>query len=197
MGPWPWEVADLHSVVGRRVVLASSATYAYHLPSLLPAAERAAARADTLATGDKPPVYVVYLATNAEYTRWFNLKPVASEAGVAVTLGPGDVEVLIRKPDAVQIQLVGAGREMVWRRVPEREVTSTHGLPASAAYGIGYLTIRRLVQRFGVQRTLEFWQQTEDLPYAVPDQPAQAVFHASWKSVNVDLAHYIRQAVHA
>ena len=78
-----------------------------------------------------------------------------------------------------------------------REVTSSDGLTASAAYGIGYLTIRRLVQRFGLQNTLAFWEQTEKLPYAMPDQASQAAFHASWKSVNADLAHYIRQTVHA
>jgi hypothetical protein len=72
-------------------------------------------------------------------------------------------------------------------------VTSSDGLTASAAYGIGYLTIRRLVQRFGLQRTLEFWEQTENLPYAIPDQASRAVSHASWTSVNADLAHYIRQ----
>ena len=79
-----------------------------------------------------------------------------------------------------------------------REVTSSDGSTASAAYGIGYLTILfRLVQRFGLQRTLAFWEQTENLPYAIPDQASQAVFNASWTSVNADLAHYIRQTVHA
>ena len=265
MAPWPWQVADLHSVVGRRVILASSATYASRLPALLPAAERAAERADTLAIGDKPPVYIVYLATAAEYKRWFTIKHTASEAGVAVTLGSNDIEVLIRMPDADQTRLVGAGgvaavighefghvatlqekstkidsaaamfsggdddlvegiaeycsytghpaswsaarlanvrtyiRSGKWSgdAFLSREVTSSDGLTASAAYGIGYLTIRRLVQRFGLERTLEFWEQTENLPYAIPDQASQAVFHASWTSVNADLAHYIRQTVHA
>jgi hypothetical protein len=66
------------------------------------------------------------------------------------------------------------------------DVTSSDGLTAWAAYGIGYLTIRRLVQRFGLQRTLAFWQQTENLPHASPDQASQVVFHASWTSVNAD-----------
>ena len=75
-------------------------------------------------------------------------------------------------------------------------MTSSDGLTDSAAYGIGYLTIRRLVQRFGLPRTLAFWQQIENLPYAIPNQASQAVFHASWTSVSADLAHYIRQTVH-
>ena len=129
MAPWPWQVADLHSVVGRQVVLASSATHASRLPALL----------HDLVEGI------------AEYCSYTGHPASWSAARLA------NVRTYIRSGK-------WSGDAFL-----SREVTSSDGLTASAAYGIGYMTIRRLVQRFGLQRTLEFWRQTEDLPYAIPD----------------------------
>jgi hypothetical protein len=35
-------------------------------------------------------------------------------------------------------------------------------------YGIGYLTIRHLLRRFGLGRTLELWGRAEHRPFADP-----------------------------
>jgi hypothetical protein len=69
-------------------------------------------------------------------------------------------------------------------------------LATSARYGIGYLTIRRLVARYGLARTLQFWGQTEHQPNPSPAAASLAVLHQPWTQVNADIAHYIRETVH-
>jgi hypothetical protein len=77
-----------------------------------------------------------------------------------------------------------------------KEITSTDGLTASAAYGIGYLTIKRLVTKYGTAKMLDFWGDVERNGMT-PQNAATADLGASWQTVNSDCARYVHATVHA
>lgn len=77
-----------------------------------------------------------------------------------------------------------------------KEITSSDVLTGSAAYGIGYLTIKRLVSKYGTAKMLDFWGGVER-EKQTPDQAARSVFGVSWRTVNADCASYIRRSLHA
>src|SRR5258706_521252 len=87
LGPRPWEVSELHAVVGPRVIIATTARYAAKLPAMLVAAEKAAAVTDRFAKWRDPPGrYVVYLASPDEWSRWYGVKQQPWVAAVAMPL---------------------------------------------------------------------------------------------------------------
>ena len=70
------------------------------------------------------------------------------------------------------------------------EITSKDGLTASAAYGIGYLALRHLVEKYGLAKMLAFWGSIEQTGHT-PEVAAQATFHVSWATLNADCVAYI------
>jgi hypothetical protein len=70
-GPHPWEVDELSAVVGARTVVAAPKSLEDRLDGVLRKAEDAAATADAWARWGKPDKYLVYLATEEEFTEWF------------------------------------------------------------------------------------------------------------------------------
>jgi hypothetical protein len=74
------------------------------------------------------------------------------------------------------------------------EISSDDVLTGSAAYGIGYLTIRHLASKYGTAKMLEFWGSVERNGQT-PDQAARRVLGAPWKTVNADCASYIRHTL--
>ena len=77
-----------------------------------------------------------------------------------------------------------------------KEISSSDGLTGSAAYGIGYLTIKYLVGKYGESAMLDFWGGVERDGLTV-DLSARNTFHVAWKTVNAGCASYIRRTLHA
>jgi len=77
-----------------------------------------------------------------------------------------------------------------------KEIESDDVLTGSAAYGIGYLTFKRLASKYGTTKMLDFWGGVER-DGLTADQAARKTFGVSWKSVNADCASYIRRTLHA
>jgi hypothetical protein len=77
-----------------------------------------------------------------------------------------------------------------------KEISSDDVLTGSAAYGIGYLMIKRLVAKYGLAKALSFWSgvERESLPISTA---ATTYLGTSWKSVNSDCASYVRHTLHA
>ncbi|GAA2377498.1 basic secretory protein-like protein [Dactylosporangium salmoneum] len=96
LGPRPWEVSDLHSAVGSRVVVSTTAKYASRLSSMLTAAEKAAALTDKYARWGSPPSrYVVYLAGPDEWASWYGINQAAWVAGFAMPLNASATEIVV------------------------------------------------------------------------------------------------------
>gem|GEM_PF-4871206 len=77
-----------------------------------------------------------------------------------------------------------------------KEISSDDVLTGSAAYGIGYLTFKRLASRYGTAKMLSFWGGVER-DGLTADQSARKTFGVAWKTVNADCASYIRRTLHA
>jgi hypothetical protein len=77
-----------------------------------------------------------------------------------------------------------------------KEISSSDGLTGSAAYGIGYLTIKYLVGKYGESAMLDFWGSVERDGLTV-DESARETFNVAWKTVNTGCASYIRRTLHA
>jgi hypothetical protein len=77
-----------------------------------------------------------------------------------------------------------------------KEISSSDGLTGSAAYGIGYLTIKYLVGKYGESAMLDFWGSVERDGLTV-DESARETFNMAWKTVNTGCASYIRRTLHA
>ena len=74
------------------------------------------------------------------------------------------------------------------------EIRSDDALTGSAAYGIGYLTIRYLASTYGTAKMLEFWGEVERDSESL-DVAAENVLGKSWPSVNAAAVRYIESAV--
>jgi hypothetical protein len=104
--PHPWELAALKAATGRRVVVAGAARGA-RARSVVAAADRAAAVADRFAGAAKPQRYLIFLASSAEFSRWFggsNDSPVGLALGV--TPSRTDLMLNIDKLRADQVESV-------------------------------------------------------------------------------------------
>jgi hypothetical protein len=77
-----------------------------------------------------------------------------------------------------------------------KEISSSDGLTGSAAYGIGYLTIKYLAGKYGESAMLDFWGGVERDGLTV-DESARNTFDVAWKTVNAGCASYIRRTLHA
>jgi hypothetical protein len=77
-----------------------------------------------------------------------------------------------------------------------KEISSDDVLTGSAAYGIGYLTFKRLASKYGTTKMLDFWGGVER-DGLTADQSARKTFGVAWKTVNADCASYIRRTLHA
>jgi len=250
--PYPWQADRLQFMPGQRVIVAATDDEADQLPIALPAAEAAAAEADTYARWGRPPTYVVYLASHRDADKWF--AGVGDDVlGEEVPLSLDDLEIMIIMPDATETGSAGPGLQAViqhemghvatlygadgdldsdsltegvaeyiaYAKHPQwgafrirdvgkyvhagdwsgncyltNEIDSSDGLEASAAYGIGYLMIRRLVARFGLDRMLDFWGRVERDGGSL-DASARAALGASWASADADCAAYVRHTVNS
>jgi hypothetical protein len=77
-----------------------------------------------------------------------------------------------------------------------KEIASSDGLTGSAAYGIGYLTIKYLVAKYGKSTMLDFWGGVER-DGLTPKDAATTYLHTAWTKVNAACASYIRETLHA
>jgi hypothetical protein len=83
--PQPWELSDLHVLIGPRTMVATTSRLRHRLPRMLDEAEKAAVIADQFVTaGRKPDFYRVYLADRDEWNSWYRGNPVRWAAGYAV-----------------------------------------------------------------------------------------------------------------
>ncbi len=72
------------------------------------------------------------------------------------------------------------------------ELASTDNATFAAAEGIGVLAFTRMIQRFGLSKTLDFWGDVERSGYAL-DNASRTAFGLPWASVNTDCVNYIEQ----
>jgi hypothetical protein len=246
LGPRPWEVSDLRTAVGARVVLATTPRYAGRLPGMLAAAERAAAVADRYAKWGGPPVrYLVFLAGPDEWTTWYGVKQASWVAAYAMPLTEQVTEVVLNasRVDVAQtadvlrhelthaVTLVGTRQayDHTWWLVEgvaeyvrlvggksafdgavdlRRFVHSGHWAgtvalddPVAGAtdaevrgeYGVAFLAVRRIAERFGEPRMLDFFGAVVRDGVAL-EQAAPATLGVSWDDVAVDCAQYVRRA---
>jgi hypothetical protein len=96
----PWETSDLQVLMGTRTVVATTSALKGRLPGLLAEAEKAAAVADSFATGTRPDIYRIYLAGSKEWTTWYGGMDVAWAAGVTHTIGPAHNDVVVNSSAA-------------------------------------------------------------------------------------------------
>lgn len=73
---------------------------------------------------------------------------------------------------------------------------SAPGWEAGARYGIAFLTVRRLVERYGEAKLLAFYQAVvhDGKPFA---EAASAAFGADWAAVQADCVSYLKRTVGA
>lgn len=91
LGPRPWEVEDLKAKVGDRAIVAGPAKYADQLDDALNVAEEAAENADQYADYGPVDRYVIYLAGDEEFQRWYGLNdPMTNVVGFAIPLTLAD-----------------------------------------------------------------------------------------------------------
>ena len=82
--PVPWGQAVLRAKAGSRVVVAASAANASRIDGVLASAEAAARVADRYASSARPGRYVIYLATDQEWSDWSYTDEVTYAAGYAL-----------------------------------------------------------------------------------------------------------------
>ncbi len=88
VGQPPWLSGDLAVEEGERVIVGAAPGVTGRLAETVAAGDRAAAVVDKFAVGRRPPQrYVVYLATEKEWTTWFGGHEGKSTLGYAMPLG--------------------------------------------------------------------------------------------------------------
>ncbi|MEV8513303.1 basic secretory protein-like protein [Dactylosporangium sp. NPDC051484] len=247
LGPRPWEVSELRSAVGARVVMSTTAKYASRLPSMLAAAEKAAALADTFARWGEPPArYVVYLAGPDEWSAWYGIKQEPWVAGFALPLTASVTEIVLNaaRVDAKQtldvlrhefthvVTLAGVEKayEHTWwlvEGIAEYVRVKGGGKPfdgagavrgyvrsgrwkgeiamddppggsstvdVSGRYGVAYLSLQRLADRFGEDRLMDFFDYAARQGLALGDAAPKA-FGVSWDDVEADCVRNVRGRV--
>ncbi|WP_432995003.1 basic secretory protein-like protein [Dactylosporangium sp. CA-233914] len=244
LGPRPFEVSELRTVVGDRVVMSTTAKYASRLPSMLPAAERAAALTDTFARWGGPPArYVVYLAGPDEWSSWYGLRQEAWVAGFALPLTASVTEIVLNaaRVDTKQtldvlrhefthvVTLAGVEKayEHTWwlvEGIAEYVRVKGSGKPfdgvgdvrtyvrsghwkgeialddppadsstadVSGRYGVAYLSLQRIADRYGEDKLLEFFDYAARQGLALSDAAPKA-FGVTWDDVEADCARAVR-----
>jgi hypothetical protein len=244
LGPRPWEVSELRTAVGSRVVMATTAKYASRLPSMLAAAEDAAALTDTFARWGPPPTrYVVYLAGPGEWASWYGIHQEAWVAGFALPLTASATEIVlnVERVDTKQtldvlrhefthvvtlagvekayahtwwlvegiaeyVRVKGSGRPFDQLGDVRTYVHSGHWKgeialddpPAGAStadvsgrYGVAYLSLQHLADRFGEDKLLEFFDYAARQGLTLDDS-ARKAFSMSWDDVETDCVRFVR-----
>jgi hypothetical protein len=253
-GPLPWQVTELRTAVGARVLVAAPVDIANWIPKAIPLAEQAAAVADRYSRwAALPGPYVIYLGRSADLEKWYGIgrdpHDPQDELGLTVSVAPYDEQVVIRLPDAadptkgdglrtvIQHELghvvtligrksrkddtlvegiaeyiahVGQPLSRSWNGglqwylrsgkwngnvLLDVEIKDRDPRVRGAAYGIGYLTMHHLVDRYGEDRTFTFFAGLERLGSDVVNDWSLSEFGASWQAVNQDCAQYIRSVV--
>ncbi|MEV4760725.1 hypothetical protein AB0J86_37260 [Micromonospora sp. NPDC049559] len=241
-GPRPWEVSDLHVLVGRRTVVATTGAYRDRLGTLLTEAERAASVADRYAVPGPPERYRIFYAGPDEWRRWYGGGRAGWTAGYAVATGGGydvvlnagvlagmDVEDLLRHEmtHAASLPARGYPRTGIWWLVEgiaelaasgAGPVAEYEGLAAvrrlldegwngrldgvevapdaadwqvSGSYGIGYLSVRHLVDRFGEQRVLAFFRTVVHERRPIADA-SRLILGQEWSVLHDECVSYLR-----
>ncbi|MFG2037628.1 basic secretory protein-like protein [Dactylosporangium sp. NPDC048998] len=244
LGPRPWEVSELRSAVGGRVVMSTTARYASRLPSMLAAAEKAAALTDKFARWGEPPArYVVYLAGPDEWSAWYGIKQEPWVAGFALPLTATVTEIVLNasRVDTRQtldvlrhefthvVTLAGVDKayEHTWwlvEGIAEYVRVKGSGKPfdgvgdvrtyvrsghwkgeiamddppdgsstadVSGRYGVAYLSLQRLADRFGEDRLLDFFDYAARQGLTLADAAPKA-FGLSWDDVEADCVRNVR-----
>ena len=65
---------------------------------------------------------------------------------------------------------------------------------AGGRYGVSYLGVRRIAERYGEPKMLDFWGKVVHDGDSV-DEAARSALGAAWATVEADCARYIRSAV--
>ncbi|MFI5906384.1 basic secretory protein-like protein [Dactylosporangium sp. NPDC051541] len=244
LGPRPWEVSELRTAVGDRVVMSTTAKYANRLPSMLAAAEKAATLTDTFAHWGSPPArYVVYLAGPDEWSSWYGIRQEAWVAGFALPLTASATEIVLNaaRVDTKQtldvlrhefthvvtlagvekaydhtwwlvegiaeyVRVKGSGKPFDGLGDVRTYVRSGHWkgdialddppegattADVSGRYGVAYLSLQHLADRFGEDRLLDFFDYAARQGLALDDS-ARKAFSMSWDDVESDCARYVR-----
>ncbi|WP_432843604.1 basic secretory protein-like protein [Dactylosporangium sp. CA-092794] len=244
LGPRPWEAAELHAVVGNRVVMAASAKYAARLPAMLAAAERAAALTDTFARWGEPPArYVVYLAGPDEWSSWYGIHQQPWVAGFALPLTASATEIVLNasRVDARQtvdvlrhefthvvtlagverayphtwwlvegiaeyVRVKGGGKSFDGLGEVRTYVRSGHWngeiamddppdgsttADVSGRYGVAYLSLQHIADRFGEERLLSFFDYAARQGLPLSDAAPKAL-GVSWDDLEADCAKAVR-----
>ncbi|MER7002103.1 hypothetical protein ABT297_03520 [Dactylosporangium sp. NPDC000555] len=247
LGPRPWEISELRSAVGARVVMSTTTRYASRLPSMLAIAEKAAALTDTFARWGEPPArYVVYLAGPDEWSAWYGIKQEPWVAGFALPLTATVTEIVLNasRVDAKQtldvlrhefthvVTLAGVEKayDQTWwlvEGIAEYARVKGGGKPfdglgavrayvrgghwkneiamdnppdgsstadVSGRYGVAYLSLQRLADRFGEDRLLDFFDYAARQGLALGDAAPKA-FGVSWDDVEADCVRTVRGRV--
>lgn len=246
-GPRPWEVTALRGAAGARTVVATTARYAYRLPTLLREAEKAAVVADRYVVGRvRPDIYRIYLAGSDEWKKWYGGGRPPWAAGYAVGVSGRHIDVVLNAahtPDGYlddilrhemthAASLIGArhqGDSNWWLIEGLADHAMLHGQPASrhdalasgalhrfirlgqwdgkatvsapdedaamsdagARYGVAFLAVRRLSERFGDAKVLTFFEAIVHNGHVV-DSASQLAFGMDWAGVHADCVRYIR-----
>jgi hypothetical protein len=246
--PRPWLTDQLTAAVGDRVIVAAPAQYASQVGDILAMAQKAVKADDELARWGKPSVYILYLATSADATEWFDAR-LENVAGYAADVTNTDIEAVAIVPyasdvgeggmtalilhefahvatlqndnnDGTDSFIEGIAEYAAYRshptwakwRFPDikkyvrgkwngqvlltDEMSSDVPGVTSAAYGIGYLALKRLVDKYGQDKMLDFWGDLEQEGMSVEDSSIKA-FGVAWSKVNADCAAYVRSSVGA
>jgi hypothetical protein len=241
-----WLTEDLNIVSGRKVLVLGPDQYAADLAGILEVAERAAQATDQFAHWTKPTRYVLYIAGDAEWSRWFSSPPKDDDVlGYALTTSASSIPVVLRYPsiepqrlEAVLrhefghvVTLLGAPyniRTYLTEGVADYVVYAGQPLPAydrrsdvaafmrtdawngdidqaggkvygqglerSAAYGIGFLVLRCITDRYGEQAMFDF--VTRDVRDGDDrDAAARAALGTPWAGVKEACTRFIRTAV--
>lgn len=127
--PAPWETTPLVFASGSRVVVTAPAELADLLPQALAAAEQAAKVTDTVAIGEPPASYLIYLATADQFwSQWF---------GGADELGRGVAGYALPSPNQRQYEIVlrtpyGLDLDVLMRHEMTHAATLTGAAPAGS-----------------------------------------------------------------
>ncbi|GAA0709523.1 basic secretory protein-like protein [Dactylosporangium roseum] len=244
LGPRPWEVSELRTAIGQRVVLSTTPRYASRLPSMLASAEKAAALTDRYARWGRPPSrYVVYLAGPDEWSSWYGIKQENWVAGFALPLTPDATEIVLNaaRVDAKEtldvlrhefthvVTLAGVNRayDKTWwfvEGLAEYVRVKGDGKPfsqmsdvrafvrsghwkneiamddppegasasdVSGRYGIAYLSVQRLADRFDEEKMLDFFDLTTRQGVPLADAAPKAL-GVSWDDVANDCVRNVK-----
>jgi hypothetical protein len=246
-GPRPWETDQLSVVQGKRAIVAATKVNEWRLDSAIVAADKAALVADQFAKWAPPPNrYVIFLASPAEWTKWYGHDQPNWAAAWAVPVGDTVTEVVVRTEVVQQrglenllthelthvTSLAGKrlGQAQAWWLIEGiAEYATMLGQPintydglepthafvhgkwdgkptvaapstkadldeASARYGVAFLAVRRIAEKYGQDKMLMFWGQVVHDNKSLEDASASALGNR-WATVSADSASYVRKSV--